>query len=165
VGLQNLYRTWAYKTRLVTPEATELGTGSLADVTPPKSEKPVPKSKETGADMPAPETPPSGEPAVPKRGEEATGHGYEAGGLNSIISGADIEIQDGQLVITSINAPFLSQIMGIAVGDRVTGIDGVSTSGKSAEEIEHLLQGSSGEDVTIEITRANGEKVMVARSR
>ncbi|GIV39598.1 MAG: peptidase S41 [Thermonema sp.] len=73
--------------------------------------------------------------------------------------GATIRTQEGKCVIVLPYEGSPAQRAGLKIGDQITSINGVSTAGKSSDEISTLLKGQSGTPVEIEILRpTTGER-------
>ncbi len=78
--------------------------------------------------------------------------------------GVTIQSSGGQCVITDLSYGGPAATAGIQTGDIITGIDGISVSGKTLTEISAMLRGAAGTQVNIKIRR-NGTSYNIVVTR
>lgn len=70
--------------------------------------------------------------------------------------GATIFERNGRIIVSEVYAGHPADEAGIAVGDELTRIDGISLRGKSTVEVSHLLRGADGSEVRLEVLKPDG---------
>lgn len=80
--------------------------------------------------------------------------------------GATIRTQNNKCVIVLPYSDSPAQKAGLQIGDQIMAINGVSTEGKSSDEISTLLKGQSGTPVELQILRpSTGEQKTISITR
>ncbi|MDB4906201.1 MAG: carboxyl-terminal protease [Gemmatimonadetes bacterium] len=72
--------------------------------------------------------------------------------------GIQIDIRDGWITIVQVLPGGAARDAGIQLGDRVTKIDGKPTHGMTSDEALHVMRGSAGSSVTLDVERPGVEK-------
>lgn len=153
-----LVRRWTYEKREVTPEAGDLPTGTLYDVTPVKPVDPKPKSEDSKTkSAPSNNKPSSAKKTVPAKADSLWPTGRQSDLFKSIMYGTEFGYYGSKLVIKSYSDPFIPSSLDISLGDELVSIEGHSVADMSFNDIEFLLKGLTGNKVGIELRRSNGQ--------
>ncbi len=153
-----LVRRWTYEKREVKPEAGELPTGTLKDVTPVTPVGPKTKSEKSGDDQKNGTLQSAKEPDT---ATEASEHNL----YNTILPGAVVAMKEGQWIISSFDDPFMAADFGIAIGDEIVRINGKPVHGISDSQMEAMTKTEPGQSIRIEFKHPNGQIVSVVMVR
>lgn len=80
--------------------------------------------------------------------------------------GAELRLEDGQFIITTVIKGAPAERGGLLPGDVVTAVDDVSINGKSFQELLSMIRGKEGTTITLKLNRAGeAEPIVVSLKR